>query len=104
MVALCGLMLVQVHTLASLSLSLISRSFSGFTWAQQGGKLMPGAGVSGTNVGYGSSCAFSADGSTIVVGAPFANGGQGQVFVSTRSGLLSDTSDQLFLKTYYYYS
>jgi hypothetical protein len=72
-------------------------------WVQQGGKLMAGEAVSGeegceeestgslggeegAECGFGRALAISADGSTVLIGAPRQNEQQGAVWVFTRDG------------------
>jgi hypothetical protein len=56
-------------------------------WSQEGAKLAPDDAVIGTGgLGFGSSVALSADGSTAVVGGPGDNSRTGAVWVFSRSG------------------
>jgi alpha-tubulin suppressor-like RCC1 family protein len=57
---------------------------SGTVWSQQGAKL-PVSGEIGVG-NFGQSVAVSADGNTVLVGAPSDNSDQGAAFVFTRSG------------------
>ena len=58
---------------------------SGNSWTQQGSKLV-GAGSSGSFVYQGASVDISADGNTVVIGAPIDNNSQGASWIFTRSG------------------
>lgn len=57
---------------------------TGTTWSQQGSKLV-GTGAVG-NANQGLSVAISADGNTLITGAPFDNSRQGAAWVFTRTG------------------
>src|SRR5580700_9095805 len=57
---------------------------TGSTWTQQA-ELMPKSGEEGGNGEFGASVALSADGNTVLIGAPTSTGG-GAVWVFTRSG------------------
>ena len=56
---------------------------SGTTWTQQGSKLV-GTGAIGA-AKQGTSVALSADGNTVIIGAPYDNGQQGAAWVYTRT-------------------
>jgi hypothetical protein len=57
---------------------------SGSTWTQQA--ELKGSGESGTEVGFGESVAISADGDTVLVGAPEEEHYKGSAWVFARSG------------------
>ena len=58
---------------------------SGGVWSQQGSKLV-GTGAVGAEVQEGFSVAISADGNTVILGAPYDNAYAGAAWVFTRNG------------------